>query len=64
VLRGVTEEDTPGRAWSELVGTDGRGARVAGTPEDAKVRIGGSDAKEGKVGRGGGDCFGGRRLKR
>jgi hypothetical protein len=60
VLRGVAEEDTLGRAWK----TDGREAGVAGTPEDAKVRIGGSDAKEGKVGRGGGDCFGGRGLKR
>jgi hypothetical protein len=58
VLRGVTEEDTPGRAWSELVGSDGREVGVAGTPEDTKVHIGGGGAKEGKVRRGGGDCFG------
>jgi hypothetical protein len=58
ILRGVTEEDTLGRVWSELVGSDGREVGVAGTPEDTNVCIGGSGAKEGKVARGGGDCFG------
>jgi hypothetical protein len=34
VLRGVAKEDTPTGARGELMGTSGRGVRVAGTPED------------------------------
>jgi hypothetical protein len=36
---------------------------VASTPEDSKVCIGGSGAKEGKVGRRGGYCFGGEEVE-
>jgi hypothetical protein len=63
VLRGVTEEDTPGRAWSEFVVSDGRDVGVAGTPEDTKVYIGGSGTKDGKVGRGSRDCFGREKVE-
>jgi hypothetical protein len=63
VLRGVAEEDTLRRAWSEFVGSDGREVGVASTPEDTKVRIGGSGTKEGKVRRRGGYCFGGEEVE-
>jgi hypothetical protein len=35
------------------MGSSGRGVRVAGTPEDPKVSVGGSVAKKSKVGCGG-----------
>jgi hypothetical protein len=60
VLKGVANEDTPGKAWSELVGSE---VGVVGTSEDPKVRIGGSSAKEGKVERGCRDCFGGKEVE-
>jgi hypothetical protein len=62
VLRGATEKDTPGRVWSELVWSDGREVGVACTFEDPKVDIGGSGAKEGKVGRGGEYCLSGEEV--
>jgi hypothetical protein len=35
------------------MGSSGRGVRVAGTPEDPKVDVGGSGAEKSKVGCGG-----------
>jgi hypothetical protein len=34
MLRGAPKEDTSTGARGELMGSDGRGARVAGAPED------------------------------
>jgi hypothetical protein len=39
VVRGVPEEDTESRTGCQLVGSSGRGVRVARTPEDTKVVI-------------------------
>jgi hypothetical protein len=35
MLRGVAEEDTPKRAWSEFVGNYGREVGIASTPKDS-----------------------------
>jgi hypothetical protein len=35
MLRGVAEEDTPERAWSEFVGNYDREVGIASTPKDS-----------------------------
>jgi hypothetical protein len=46
------------------MGSSGRGVRVAGTPKDPKVGVGGSVAEKSKVGVGSEIAFMGRRLSR
>jgi hypothetical protein len=53
VLRGVPKNDTPTGARGELMGSSGRGIRVAGAPEDLQVGIGGSGTEKSEVGGGG-----------
>jgi hypothetical protein len=53
ILRRVPKEDTPIGTGGQLMGSSGRGVRVAGTPEDPKVGIGGSGAEKSKVWCGG-----------
>jgi hypothetical protein len=49
--------------WRELVESDGREVRVAGTLKDLKVRIGGSGSQEGKVEKRGGYCLVGEEVE-
>jgi hypothetical protein len=46
------------------MGSSDRGVRVAITPEDPKVGVGGSGAEKSKVGVGAEIAFQGRRLRR
>jgi hypothetical protein len=50
VIRVVPEEDTTSRARSKLMGNNGRKVRVARTPKNMNMVIGGSGAKKSKCG--------------
>jgi hypothetical protein len=49
MLRGVPKENALIGERGELIRSGGREDRVAGTPEDLEVGIGGSGAEESKV---------------
>jgi hypothetical protein len=50
MLKGIAKEDTLTIAEGELMGSSGREVGIACIPENLKVGVGGSGAKEDKVG--------------
>jgi hypothetical protein len=49
VIDRVSQEDTPGGTWGELMWRGGSHVRVARTTKDAQILVGGRETKQGKM---------------